>query len=185
MKTIKIENAKTRFFESKEHYLKFRQTWKDFHNSDKLVWREDVEVYSWAFNKNITMKNVKHTSLSSAHYMLYNLLRGYEAHRGFTEHGEHGWAAYDDALSTILRWTRYIKNVNSPSESSRNYARQMVDALVLPFGDTLSQGVLVALAREIHPDFPEFEPEEWQDFTKVEKEAKSESLKDRLSRVFS
>jgi hypothetical protein len=61
----------------------------------------------------------------------------------------------------------------------------MVDALVLPFGDTLSQGVLVALAREIHPDFPEFEPEEWQDFTKVEKEAKSESLKDRLSRVFS
>ena len=39
MEHIKIENAKTRLFESKEHYLKFKQAWKDFHNSDKLVWR--------------------------------------------------------------------------------------------------------------------------------------------------
>ncbi len=199
MESIKIENAKTRFFESKEHYLKFRQAWKDFHNSDKLVWREDVEVYSWAYNKNITMKNVKRTSLSAEHYMLYNLLRGYEANRGFTPltnerrldatatwGGKHQpWAAYEIAKSELLRAIKRLKDVNSPSECSRKWAREAYGALVLPFGDTISQGVLVALAREIHPDFPEFEPEEWQDFTKVEKEAKSESLKNRLSRVFS
>ena len=43
MKTIQVENAKTRFFESKEDYLKFRQAWKDFHNEGKVVWYEDKE----------------------------------------------------------------------------------------------------------------------------------------------
>ena len=179
MKTIQIENAKTRFFESKEHYLKFRQAWKDFHNSDKLVWREDVEVYSWELQKKVTMKNVKHTSLSAKHYLLYNLLRGYEAHRGFTEHGEHGWAAYDDAVSELLRTIKEIKDVNSPSETRRKWARKAVDAMVLPFGETLSESVLVALAREIYPDFTAFEPEERKEFTKVEKEEKV-SLKQKL-----
>ena len=186
MKTIQIENVKTRFFESKEHYLNFRQAWKDFHNSDKLVWREDVEVYSWAYNKNVTMKNVKYTSLSAQHYMLYNLLRGYEAHRGFTEHGEFGWVAYDNALSSLLRSISDIADVNSPSETRRKWARERVDALILPFGETLSEGVLVALAREIHPDFPEFVVEKRQDFTKVEKQekAKRKSLREKLSVAF-
>ena len=79
MKTMQAENAKTRFFVSKEDYLKFKQSWKNFHNSDKLVWREDVEVYSWELDKKITMKNIKHTALGPEHYMLYNLLRGYDS----------------------------------------------------------------------------------------------------------
>lgn len=184
MKTIQIENAKTRFFESKEDYLKFRQAWKDFHNSDKLVWREDIEVYSWELDKKITMKNVKHTALGPEHYMLYSLLRGYEAHRGFSEDSVHGWLAYDYALSTLLRTIKDLQYVNSTYESQRERSRRAYKALVLPFGETLSQGALVALARDIHSGFPVFQPEEWQDFTKVEKGEKKLSLSEKLRRRF-
>ena len=203
MKTIQVENAKTRFFESKEDYLKFKQAWKDFHNSDKLVWRERVDVTPWdaRFEYPGTMPEEertyamqKRTSLSAEHYMLYNLLRGYEAHRGFspltnegrlnatsTWGGEHQpWAAYECAKSELLREIKRLKDVNSPSECSRKWAREAYEALVLPFGDTLSQGVLVALGQSIHPGFPVFQPEEWKDFTKVEKEEKKKSLTERL-----
>jgi hypothetical protein len=184
MKTIQVENAKTRFFVSKEDYLKFRQAWKDFHNGDKLVWREDVEVYSWELDKRITMKNVKRTALGPEHYMLYNLLRGYDSRRGFSEDSDHGWLAHDTALSTLLRRIKDLQYVNSTHEYSRKRSREGFEALVLPFGDTLSQGVLVALGRAIHVGFPVFQPEEWQDFTKVEKQEKPQSLKERLGKVF-
>jgi len=180
MKTIQVENAKTRFFVSKEDYLKFRQEWKDFHNGDKLVWREDVEVYSWELDKKVTMKNVKHTALGPEHYMLYNLLRGYDSRRGFSEDSHHGWLAHDYALSALLRAIKDLQYANSTYESQRERSRRAYKALVLPFGDTVTQGAMVALARAIHPGFPVFQPEEWQDFTKVEKEEKSKSLTDKL-----
>lgn len=184
MKTIQMENAKTRLFESKEDYLKFRQAWKDFHNSGKVVWREDKEVYCWETSGYVTMKNVKCTALGAEHYMLYNLLRGYDSRRGFSEDADHGWLAHDYALSTLLRTIKDLQNVNSTYEYSRKSARKGFEALVLPFGDTLSQGVLVALARSIHSGFPVFQPEEWQDFTKVEKEEKKLSLSEKLRRRF-
>ena len=198
MENFKIENAKTRFFESKEHYLKFRQAWKDFHNSDQLVRREDVEVYSWSLGRDIVVRNVKITSLSAEHYMLYSLLRGHEASRGFSPITKEGklqatstwggepnpWAAYESAKSEIIRTAKNVEDVNAPSEMRRKWAREKIEHLLLPFGNTVSQGVLVSLAKELHADFPEFEVEEWQDFTKKMEDEKKLSIAERLKKKF-
>lgn len=179
MENIQIENAKTRFFESKEHYLKFKQAWKDFHNSDKLVWREDVEVYSWALERKVVMHNVKRTSLSAEHYLLYNLLRGYESTRGFapltkknrleataTFGGkENPWAAHELAKTFLIRASRDVEDVNAASEHMRQYARKNIQRMLLPFGDTVTLQMLVDIAKELYDKFPEFEVEEMKDFT--------------------
>ena len=195
MKNFTIENAKTRLFESKEHYLQFRQAWKDFHNSDKLVWREDVEVYCWSQRKNVIMKNVKHTSLSAEHYMLYNLLRGYDAQRGFREDGDHGWSKCEYAVWQINRVALQLKDVNAPS-SSRKWAREMIEELLLPFDGTVTQEMLLEVGKQISTLFYgvdpaqrfDFELEEWKteeyfkqaQFKNELKDPKRKSLKDRL-----
>ena len=170
MKNFTIENAKTELFESKEHYLQFRQAWKDFHNSDKLVWREDVEVYSWALKKDVVMKNVKHTALGAEHYMLYNLLRGYDAQRGFKEDSDHGWCACEYAVHRIYRAASQLKKVNDPDyDINRRSARHMVEALLLPFGDTVTHQMLYNVGCYISWNFynnsnwdPEYKVEEWK-----------------------
>ena len=188
MKHFTIENAKTRLFESKEHYLNFRQAWKSFHNSDKLVWREDEEVYVYDQNKYVTMRNVKHTALGAEHYMLYNLLRGYNSERGFREDSDHGWTACEYAVWEIWRVAVRLKDVNSKSSSSRRYSREAISKLLLPFGDTISHQMLYEVGKAISEQFYghdssthfNFEVEEWKDFTK-EDEAKSKmSIAERI-----
>ncbi len=194
MKNFTIENAKTELFESKEHYLQFRQAWKDFHNSGKVVWREDIEVYSWAERKNVIMKNVKQTSLSAEHYMLYNLLRGYDAQRGFREDGDHGWCMCEHAVWEIYCAASRLQNVNASSDS-RKWAREMVEDLLLPFDGTVTHQMLYDVGCYISWNFynncnwdPEYKVEEWKDdeyFKKQQflndlKDPKRKSLKDRL-----
>jgi hypothetical protein len=171
MKNFTIENAKTELFQSKEHYLQFRQAWKDFHNSDKLVWREDVEVYSWNLNRNVTMKNVKRTALGAEHYMLYNLLRGYDAQRGFREDSDHGWCACEYAAYNIRRAALRLKDVNSPYDSSRTTSRELIENMLLPFGGTVSHEMLMEVGKQITELFYGnnsskyfgFEIEEWKE----------------------
>ena len=171
MKNFTIENAKTDLFESKEHYLQFRQAWKDFHNSDKLVWREDVEQYSWALRKDIVIKNVKHTALGAEHYMLYNLLRGYDAQRGFREDSDHGWCACEYAAYNIRRAALRLKDVNSPYDSSRSTSRKLIENLLLPFGGTVSHEMIMEVGKQITELFYgndsskyfDFEIEEWKE----------------------
>lgn len=190
MENLNIENAKTRFFESKEHYLNFKQAWKDFHNSDKLVWREDVEVYSYNLDRNVTMRNVKHTSLSAQHYMLYNLLREYDIQRGFTppkDAADHQkWDTCYYTASEIYRTSKRLADINSTSKSSREYARRDIDALLLPFGGHVSHEALrgvgewVSIMIHNNQNYPQFEVEEYKDFT-VEEEAQNKlSISERI-----
>lgn len=190
MENINIENAKTRFFESKEHYLNFKQAWKDFHNSDKLVWREDVRVYVYNTNSYATMKNVKHTSLSAEHYMLYNLLREYDIKRGFTPlttgdiHSP--LEACDYAAAEIYRTAKRLADINSTSKSSREYARKDIDKLLLPFGGYVSHQALRDVAEWIsinvhnNQNFPQFEVEEYKDFTEAEEAKNKMSIAERI-----
>lgn len=187
MKNFTIENAKTRLFESKEHYLKFKQAWKDFHNSDKLAWREDVEVYCWSQRKNVIMKNVKHTALSAEHYMLYNLLRGYDAQRGFREDSDHGWVACEYAAWEIDRAAKWLKDVNDSSYArNRNTSRELFEKLTLPFGGTVTQEMIYEVGKEITEQFYgndsslyfNFEVEEWKDDAHFEREKFLKDLKD-------
>lgn len=190
MENFNIENAKTRFFESKEHYLNFKQAWKNFHNSDKLVWREDVEVYSYNLDRNVTMRNVKHTSLSAQHYMLYNLLREYGIQRGFTppkdakEHQK--WDTCNYTAVEIFRASKRLADINSTSKSSREYARKDIDALLLPFGGHVSHEALRDVGEWLNinifnnQNYPQFEVEEYKDFT-VEEEAQNKlSISERI-----
>jgi len=188
MKHFTIENAKTRLFESKEHYLNFKQAWKSFHNSDKLVWREDVEVYVYNQNKYATMRNVKHTALSAEHYMLYNLLRGYSSERGFREDGDHGWTACEYALWQINRTAKNLKDVNSEYAINRKSTRAAIDKLLLPFADNVSHEMLRDVGKAIteqfygndSSDYFNFEIEEWKEI----EEEKPKSLKEKLMTRF-
>ncbi len=158
MKTFQIEDAKTRFFQSKEDYLKFKQAWKNFHNDGKVVEWKEIDISPWDSKEKI-MANVKFPQLNASHYMLYNLLRGYEIHRGFVPlvnegrlnaHGGSPWYNCDEAVSRIIRAARYLKDVNAESSWSRKWAREAVDKMLLPFGDIVSNEMLYEIAGELY-----------------------------------
>lgn len=83
-----IEDAKTKFFKSKEDYLNFRKTWaKDKHHSSQDI-------------------------------IIYNLLRGKPANNGFTPitktvklaNGCRPNQAYEAALYGVKYWARNVKD---------------------------------------------------------------------------
>jgi len=159
MKAFQIEDAKTRFFKSKEDYLQFRQEWKDFHNNG-----HHIERGEWT-TPHGNVKEYKTPLLNSSSYMLYNLLRGYDITRGYSEHSEHGWAACEDAASDIIRIARKLKDINAESSWSRKWARESLEKLLLPFGGTVTNKMLYDLAAELYlnmteQEFPPFEVEE-------------------------
>jgi len=152
MKTFQIEDAKTRFFKSKEDYLNFKQAWKDFHNDGHVVETRE-------YKDRLGTHEYKVNMLDATHYMIYNLLRGYESHRGFTPlvnpgrlnaHGGSEWCSYDETVTNLIQSARRVTDVNSESEFSRRYAREAVDKLRLPFGNTVSNAMLYELASEVY-----------------------------------
>jgi hypothetical protein len=147
MKAFQIEDAKTRFFKSKEDYLNFKQAWKDFHNEGL-----HIERGQWT-TPHGNVKEYKNPLLSTGHYMLYNLLRGYDISRGYCEHSKDGWAACDAAAGEIIQAARRVADVNSSSEWSRRYAREAIAKLRLPFGNTVSNETLYELASELYNHF--------------------------------
>jgi hypothetical protein len=184
MENFNIENAKTRFFESKEHYLNFRQAWKDFHNNE-----EHIERGEWT-TPHGNVKEYKTPLLSSSHYMLYNLLRGYDIKYGYTplqsgkEHLK--WDACNCAASDICRVSKRLEDVNSPSNFSREYARREIDALLLPFGGHVTHEALRDIGEQLNinvfnnQNYPQFEVEKYQDI----KEPEQLSFKEKLARRF-
>jgi len=173
MKAFQIEDAKTRFFTDKEHYLQFRQEWKDFHNNG-----HHIERGEWT-TPHGNVKEYRTPRLNSSSYMLYSLLRGYDITHGYVEHGENGWAACDDAAGEIIRTARRLKDINTSGFSQR-YARESIDKLLLPFGGTITNQMLYDLAAELYKgitgqEFPAFTVEEAQEIEKpklAEKKAK-------------
>ena len=180
MENFNIENAKTRFFESKEHYLNFKQAWKDFHNNERHIERGE-----WT-TPHGNVREYKTSLLDSSHYMLYNLLRGYDIKHGFSEHSEHEWAMCYDPAVTIARIAAELKDVNSSSKFSRNFARKRIGKLLLPFGGYVTYEALRDLGEQLHinvfnnQNFPQFEIEEWKEI----EEPKKMSLKERLTSPF-
>lgn len=84
MDIIQIENAKTKFFLSKEQYLEFKKAWA---------------------------KLAKEKKITTEHVVLYNLLRGKLSNNGFTPitnpnkiaNGARVDAAYQEALYVVRR----------------------------------------------------------------------------------
>jgi len=206
MENFKIENAKTRFFESKEHYLKFKTAWKAFHNGQDMSWYEDVDVTPWDSrmvypdtmpDEERTFAKVKRTPLTAEHYLIYNLLRGYNVQRGFAPliHSgrlnaalnwggyERPWAALETAIYYVIRGAEHLENVNSESRMSRQWARKHFEELSKPFGGTLTQQMLLDLGKSLHElanyrgEFREFEVQPWKSEESFEAKESREDLK--------
>lgn len=181
MKAFQIEDAKTRFFKTKEDYLKFKQAWKDFHNNQPLVEWKDKDISPWnrAQTLDPILARTKYPVLSSAHYMLYNLVRGYDIKHGYSPltnegrlnanllDGAQPWRNCEAAASEICSAAKVLRNVNK-SLVGREYSRKEVERMLLPFGGTVTHQMLYDLAAELYlsmteQEFPAFEVEEWRE----------------------
>lgn len=184
MENFNIENAKTRFFESKEHYLNFRQAWKDFHNN-----RNHMKAFVWT-DQHGKKHDCEVPLLTSSNYMLYNLLREYDITYGFTplttgkDHLK--WMACHDAALGIFRTAKRLEDVNGDWEYSRDSARKDIDALLLPFGGHVSHETLREIGEIINinvfnnQNFPQFDIQEWKDFTKEDKAKSKMTIAERI-----
>lgn len=170
MKTFQIEDAKTRFFKSKEDYLKFKQAWKNFHNDGHVVEIREVDIAPWG-SKEKNMVEMKIPQLHSGHYMLYNLLRGYEVTRGYAPLTNKGrlearknysgdsdpWASCINWAGWIFRTSNSFKNnlIGVPEEKktqwSYGHTLQELDELMKPFGDTISMEAIIELGELLEP----------------------------------
>jgi hypothetical protein len=174
MKAFQIEDAKTRFFKTKEDYLNFKQAWKDFHNDGRVVETREYKDHLGTHEYKVNM-------LDSTHYMIYNLLRGYESHRGYSPlvnpgrlsaHNGSEWCSYDETLTNLIQTARRVTDINSDSEWSRRFAREAIDKMRLPFGGTVSNAMLYELASEVYEHLsgqplPTIEAEEQKSFVKA------------------
>lgn len=166
MKPFKIENAKTRFFESKEQYQQFTQAWKDFHNTEPLVEWRDKDITPWQTRwKNLNKgyepvyAKEKHSVLSSPHYMIYNLLRGYDITRGYQPLTNKGrlcanyadyktpdpWASCRRAAEAIARIGNNLKELDDATPARTDYLCRQFIEYTIPFGDTLTAEMLIEL----------------------------------------
>jgi len=183
MKDFKIEDAKTRFFKTKEDYLNFKQAWKDFHNSQPLVEWKDLDISPWTRDRSLDpiLARTKYPVLNSSHYMLYNLVRGYDIKHGYSPLTNEGrlnanlldgpkpWRNCDAAAHDLIRYARNLSDVNHPSANWRERSRKNVEHMLLPFGDTFSHEALADLAGLLYKhlsgnDLPEIVVQEWEEF---------------------
>jgi hypothetical protein len=70
-------------FVSKEHYLAFRKKWSNAVNSEKAKPHDEVRVYTYKGSREEYTARVDGW-LTSAHHVLYNILRNRPFHKGFT-----------------------------------------------------------------------------------------------------
>ncbi len=189
MKTFQIEDAKMRLFKSKEHYLNFKQAWKDFHNNELLVEWKNLEITPWDIRHGSktydpVYERTKYSVLSSAHYMFYNLARGYDIQRGYApltnkgrltanlyacDYDPNPWQNCIGAAKEIIRYTRSLEYLNNDSSWQRNNARETLAKFMLPFGDTVTYEILYEIGSKLYTHltgdpFPEIIIEEAKEF---------------------
>jgi len=103
-------------FNSKEDYLAMRQAWKDYINSGKHL-EDDGR-------------------LNGGHYLLYSLLRKKDMYSGFSPVTSHiklvnGHYKYAGLIQA--------RNFLSGAASVQKYSTFCIDAMLKPFGDTVTQ----------------------------------------------
>jgi len=132
---MKIENAKTTFFNNKEHYLNFRREWAKSVQEAKITTKN---APSWDH------------PIKGAHHLLYNALRGVELTRGFTLPTKPGKRnnLYDIGLHQALSM---LTNVARRSTERCNV--DYINKFLKPFGVT----VTIDMLEELHPMLPKYE----------------------------
>jgi hypothetical protein len=145
MKTIeyKITDAKTKFFTSKENYMKFRQAWKAHVNTGGA-------------------KKVKEQSdyLGKFHNFLYTVLRGKSLDSAYTPITNYakivscGNHPYGNVKSIITEMKFYASRVEGNSYFKERAIATM-DACLEPFGETIDRATIVQLIKDL--------PDVWHD----------------------
>lgn len=110
---MNIADAKTKYFESKEHYLAMRKAFAEAYNNPDI-------------------------HLESAHFLLYNLLRGKDASCGFKDRTN---------LRKIYHQGWVNLGLNEAQTDLYAWARRWPEKLLSPFGGTVSQEVVLDIAK--------------------------------------
>jgi hypothetical protein len=138
---MKIENAKELFFENKEHYLQFRQSWKNYINSGKAKPVEQIYTYSGEL--------FTASKLTCKHHLIYKLLQGKDTEQMFSPtykvQGRTPFYAFYEARDRICLTMRL--RVKTPS-GNKHYDDMYRD-LIEPFGETLTEEMLLQLVEKI------------------------------------
>lgn len=152
---------KNRLFSTKEEYLAMRQAWKDYHNQGhaKGEWVETTHrVRDWSTNTVVEYINKrKVTPLDGMHYILYNLLRGLPAHRGFMQDWTQptdGYASEYVGLEPMLgEATEELVFGDDSSESYMKWKKErkekVFQELTKPFGDAVTAENLATVLKLI------------------------------------
>lgn len=162
-KTIKIENAKSTFFESKEQYLQFRQNWKQFikdgRHLKKCPGTTTARIIDPATHR-YTYKSVelRHESeLTFIHHLIYCLLCGKQFNllicdnplKPATRFKTYSHIARTKAL---LHHAQQVLNKGLSLDNLQQYQQNNLGKLLAPFGDSISILQLVELFKNIDSD---------------------------------
>lgn len=154
----KIENLKTEIFEDKEHYLAFRQAWKDYINSGKHkpVWEEKVFTY----NKRTYIQKTKVSNLNGSQQLLFCLLTEKDLRVTFkpsdNKEGKNGFGrAYFTLIHLIhsaAKLHEFETTGDLPLQANREYYQQYHDRIkksfdrfLEPFGGTVTIEMLAQI----------------------------------------
>jgi hypothetical protein len=91
--TTQISNIKREIFVTKEHYLHFRQSWKDFINSGKAKPRFESDAYG----------RYKYSNLRGSHHLLFCILTEKDLSVTFKPSDCESKHGFEDAHSELMR----------------------------------------------------------------------------------
>ena len=137
--TYQIADAKTRYFNDKEHYINFRN-----------VWSKAVNSVNAKSTKNQFYGNKEPGWLDSRHMLLYAILRGVDAETAFTP----------ITKKVKLDNGSYVNNgiynayISLRRLSSKYMVKTYVDKFLAPFAGTIDTDILV----KVIEDLPEIKP---------------------------
>lgn len=131
--TYQIADASKRYFTDKQHYLNFRTAWSEAVNSDSAKPSKDetygTRIPGW---------------LTSAHMLLYALLRGRDIRTAFTPltaerklQGSHPDRGMRDAYHSLKR----LSNKYMPDT--------YVEKFLAPFNETVDKETLLSVIEEL------------------------------------
>lgn len=117
MKTLQIENTRELFFTSKEQYLHFRKVWSQ------------------------TVNSAEKNKLTGGHHLIYSLLRGRDAVKGFTP------TTSTNKLSNGAYINYGLYEARSKLSRMANNIQQGIDVSIFlsPFNETVTPLMIIKL----------------------------------------
>ena len=143
--TYQIADAKTRYFNDKDHYIRFLKAWKRATNS-----------VNCKATKNKYYGNKESGWLTGAHMFLYALLRGKDVYSAFTPITKTTKLQNGFYLNHGMYWaySDLRRICELASQQDRDYAKRRVEEFLAPFNGTIDVERLVQLAQ----DLPQLSP---------------------------